>query len=476
MMRMKRLLVLRTGGLLLVGLLAAACGTAAADGMPSVPPIAAPAGFGPQFYGVNFDLETNSLFANDPNVDHHVASLHPGTIRWPGGTEADFYDWHTGTVPHNTFKFTLQNLDDAWQATGPTPATRATPMFDLNVLANPTDTSDQIQMLRNAQGMGLPVHYVELGNELYFSGPNNAFSNGFPTGTDYGKTVAAYVKQLHQQFPGVQVGADAALHPAPNTPREDTWNAEMLAAAAAGGGSPDAVILHNYPGPSFANLTMADLPTLFGGPYKAVADIAAITKSLGDRPIWLTEYNLDPWVNGHHGGPQPPNAVQTSYAHELFLAELGLMLPRADHVTLADNWSTFGKTPFLGAWADPANPSLTPPGQAVRWLGAAGQGATSSVPITVPGVPTLPDGQPAVTGQAFRGAGRATTAVLVNLTTGVQAVPVSADVPAGAPYEQVTGDPTAQQAVAGLPQHGKVSATALLLPPYSVTLVDTTAD
>ena len=465
-----RMLVKRSiGGLVLVGVLASAGGTAAAAA-GTAPPAAA--GFGPGFYGVNYDFESAALFAKDPNVDHQLATLNPGTIRWPGGTGADFYDWHNGTEPGSGFTFTLQDLDNAWLATGK----QATPMFDLNVLSNPHDTSDQIQMLNQAHNLGMPIRYIELGNELYFDGPNGAFTTGFPNGTDYGQTVATYVAALHRQFPGVQVAADAILHPAPNTPREDTWNATMLAAAAAGGASPDAIILHDYPGPSYQDLTATDLPTLFDGPYKAVSDISAAARTFGGTPIWLTEYNLDPWVNNHQaGGPPPPNAVQTTYAHELFLAELALMLPRADHLTLVDSFSGFGRTAFLGDWADPSNVALTPGGQAIRWVGTAGQGATTSVPITVPGAPTLPDGKPAVTGQAFRDtAGHATTAVLVNLTDKAITVPVSADIPAGAPYTQITGDPTAHQEDAGTPQKGTVGAVALHLAPYSVTLTGAT--
>lgn len=435
-------------------------------------------GFGAGFYGVNYDLATSALFAGDKNEDSQLAALDPGTIRWPGGTEADFYNWKTGTVPHNKSKFTLTDLYNAWVVTGPTAATRATPMFDLNVLsdrAHPQQQmADQIAMLQAAEKLGLPVHYVELGNELYFPGPSGAFQKGFATGTDYGTTVGDYVTALHKDFPGVQVAADGVLHPAANNPREDTWNAEMLSAAGTAGGSPDAVILHDYPGPSFKNLTSANLPSLFGGPYKAVSDITTAAKTLDDKPIWLTEYNLDPWVNNHKGGGGAPNPVQLTYAHELFLAELSLMLPRADHVSLADSWSTFGKTASLGDWANPPTGTLTPGGQAVQFVDTAGHGASSSETVTVPGAPTLPDGQPGATGQAFSGSGNGTTAVFVNLTDKALTVPVGTDVPAGAPYEQVSGNPTVQQTAAGTPNTGTVGGTELTLPAYSVTLVNAT--
>ena len=47
-------------------------------------------------------------------------------------------------------------------------------MFDLNLMTpvdttNATRLAEQVALLKQAQGMGLPVRYVELGNEFYLS-------------------------------------------------------------------------------------------------------------------------------------------------------------------------------------------------------------------------------------------------------------------------------------------------------------------
>lgn len=62
-----------------------------------------------------------------------------------------------------------------------------------------------------------------------------------------------------------------------------------------------------------------------------------------------------------------------------------------------------------------------------------------------------------MTGAAFTGAGRPVTAVLVNLAGSAQNVPVSALVPAGARYQLVTGQPTAQQPACPLDSRSSVS-------------------
>jgi hypothetical protein len=127
-----------------------------------------------------------------------------GRCAIPEGTEADYFNWHTGrpTNGSSSYSFTLADLQQAYRATG------APPIFDLNVLkpANRLNSGDQVAMLGAARHLGLPVKYVEIGNELYGGG---AFQSAFPSGAVYGKTVAAYVTVLHRDFPVVKVAADA---------------------------------------------------------------------------------------------------------------------------------------------------------------------------------------------------------------------------------------------------------------------------
>lgn len=422
-------------------------------------------GFGPDFYGVNWDYATAATFAH-VNTDPLLAQVDPGTLRWPGGTEADYFVWQTGkpTGKHgqSSFRFTLTDLDNAYRATG------ATPMFDLNVLAHPTDTTDQIAMLTTAQRMGMPIRYVELGNELYGGGTSGTFARTFHDGTSYGRTVALYVKALHAKFPGVQVAADGSL--ARTTSREQHWNSEMLATAT-GAGAPDAVILHDYPGVTYDPFTTADVAPLFATAYTAATQLADAVSALDGKPVWLTEYNFrGPWV--------PPakrklNPVATSYARELYVAELAMLLPRVGHVSLVDYFTAVGG-PMFAAWTNPGQPTMTVSGQAVAMIDAAAHGATVTAPVTIAGVPTLPGGYPAVTGQAFTGPGRASATVLVNLGGSPRNVPIGSAIAPNAPYQQITGDPTGHQITAASPTRGTTGTTNLPLPPYSLTLVGAT--
>jgi hypothetical protein len=413
-----------------------------------------------RFYGVNFDLAGFEPFAR-ADTGPLLAALEPSTIRWPGGTEADFYNWRSGENEEKPGQvpFTLGDLAAAYRATG------AVPIFDLNVLAqaNRTDPADQVAMLKAARQLGLPVDYVEVGNELYSNGPG--FAQAFPNGAAYARTVAIYVQALHRAFPGVQVAADAI--PFPMNARQQSWDQELLAGAT-GPGAPDALIVHFYPGLIQRPFTSSDLPALFADTYSSISELSNAVRGLGGKPVWLTEYNMrGPYKLFREEGPSP---AERDFAHELYLAAFAAMLPRVAGLALADNWTAFADG-LYGAWQNPSSPRLSPGGQAVEMVDTAARGAVSSQPVLVPGAPSLPGGMPGVVGQRFVRPGATTTALLVNLTPARALLPAGGWLTPGAAYEQVTGDPLASLAGSAVPISGSVGPAGLPLPPYSVTLV-----
>jgi hypothetical protein len=411
------------------------------------------------FYGINYDLAGFEPFART-DTGPLLAALEPSTIRWPGGTEADFYDWRTGENEEKAGEapFTLKDLAAACLSTG------AVPIFDLNVLAptNRTDPAYQVAMLEAARQLGLPVEYVEVGNELYSNGPG--FAQAFPNGAAYARTVSIYVQALHRAFPGVQVAADAI--PFPVGPRQQSWDQE-LRAGATGPGAPDALVVHFYPGLYQRPFTSSDLPVLFADAYSSISELAGVLRGLG-KPVWLTEYNMrGPYRLFRQEGPSP---AERDFAHELYLAAFAAMLPRVAGLALVDNWTAFADGMY-GAWQDPSSPRLSPGGQAVEMVDAAARGAVSSQPVSVAGVPSLAGGMPGVVGQRFWHHGGTTTAVLVNLTPARAFLSAGGWLSPGSRYEQVAGDPLTPTAEAVFPSSGLVGRAGLTLAPYSVTVV-----
>jgi hypothetical protein len=357
-----------------------------------------------------------------------------------------------------TFAFTLADLLAAYRATG------AIPVFDLNVLtpSNRLNTENQLRMLQTAARLGLPVRYVEIGNELYGGRGRTAF----PDGAAYARTVALYVQALHAAFPGVQVGADACFALTPDCPVD--WNRQLLAGAT-GSRSPDAMILHAYPGQIYRSFGPADVSTLLAGVYQAAQTVREGVAALGGKPVWLTEYNFrGPYRKGQD---LLANPAQTSYARELYVAAFALLLPRIPGIRLVDGWSAFGGGAAYSYWTATSRPSLTPGGQAVAAVDAAAHGASRWAAVNLANGPTLPGGAPAVVGDIFLAAGQGGRAVLVNLSSRTVSVPPEAPWLEGASYEQVTGTPTARLTVAPTPRAGTVSSLGLSLPPYSLTLV-----
>jgi hypothetical protein len=424
----------------------------------------------PGFYGVNFDYAGAASDASDPNIDSQLAALQPGTLRYPGGTGANFFQWKVGytveppsgpacaTKPASgTYRFTLPVLLKAYRATG------APPVFDLNVMTS--TLSCQLSMLREAHKLGLPVRYVELGNELSLDIDN--YPTYFPTADDYGRTVASYVKAIRHSFSGVLIDAVGSLQG--STARARTWNHDVLETARKDGGLPDAITLHVYPEDNEA-LKPSGLPGLFAEPYSELTTIsAAITALPIARPVWITEYNLKPKHTANS------NPAQTSYAEALFVAEMDLLL--VGHVPSAqfiDLWSAFGPNASYVYAGSGSAPALTPGGLAQTLIDEAAHGATKTQRIVFTGAPSLgTGGSPALIGQRFT-VNADNHEVLVNLSPQTLVVKTGKAIPAGASYEQVSysGSPAAQVSTASelAISHG-TTGSSVTIAPYSIVTI-----
>jgi hypothetical protein len=426
------------------------------------------------YFGVNFDYGGASQYAAaDAKFYGQLAALKPGTLRYPGGTNANFFQWKAG-VPvdppagscvsssaSSAFRFTLSDLMKAYSAT------RAPPVFDLNVMTS--GLSCQIQMLQQAQRLGLPIRYVELGNEFYLTIDN--YATYFPAAADYGTAVASYVKAVHKDFPGALVAAVGSLPG--NTAREQTWNNDMLDAARSGGGLPDAITLHVYPSYDKA-LTTSGLPGLYTEPYTELTTVSGVIGRLPvSRPVWLTEYNLRPKHTANS------NPAQTSYAQALFVAEMDVLLAgRVPSARFVDFWAAFGGDASYAYAGTPSDPAQTPGGLALQLVDEAAHGATLTRPVVFAGAPALTaGGSPALIGQSFTSS-HVRREVLVNLSPQALTIHTGAAIPTLTAYEQLTysGSPVAQVSTAGaLTVQHKKTGSSLTMPAYSIILVNPTS-
>ena len=283
----------------------------------------------PIFFGYN--TGGYSVDANDWNNAAFLAAAakqKPGTLRFPGGTVANFWDWEkgwfvTGYDPFGYGPTPIPNHLEDFQHT--ITATGATPIFDVNILTSTLDS--QLAMLHHAQQLGLPVNYVELGNEFYL--PGNGVDK-FPSGAAYGSLATIWAAAIHKDFPNAKVAAVAAPEMIPfywNTkpdPRQSTWNYSMFTTLK----GVDAVTLHIYDsgGNSFEKM--------FGMAFTQMNGLKG--DELQTLPpgvnVWITEFNI--W-----GGP---GFAGGSWGQGLANTFLSLLFLGSDKITLVNFESILG--------------------------------------------------------------------------------------------------------------------------------------
>ena len=169
-------------------------------------------------------------------------------LRYPAGTLGNYWDWDIGWIdptvpdslmigwvvenklPQSSHRYTLENLALLTEATG------AAPIFMLNMLSK--DLEHSLRNLRRADRLGMPVRYVELGNELYFDLPFPKLR--YPTPEDYGRTCERWIVAIRAEFPKAKfavIGSYLEVHP-----RQQDWTARVLRHCP----SADAVTYHKY--------------------------------------------------------------------------------------------------------------------------------------------------------------------------------------------------------------------------------------
>ena len=305
-----------------------------------------PKGLSPGFYGFNLDFwfAIHAARLDNPTLLRAAAALHPMVLRYPGGTLANYWNWRTGWfirhdlpsrlrwTKHRTHvPYTLSRFKTIVNATG------ASPVFDLNLLTS--KLSDQLSMLHQARNLGLPVRYVELGNEFYLS--KAGYKAHFPTPQSYAHRAWRWATAIHHAFPRARIAAVGFWHvpgqrPAP---RAAQWNTGLGHLAGV-----QAITMHDYASPARlipramlqGRLDTSAIPLLLGLPFQAVRGLDEsryeLPASLVQLPIWVTEYNLGPLrLDGH----PHPDAIDALWVHGLYNATLGLLLAQTPHVQMA---------------------------------------------------------------------------------------------------------------------------------------------
>lgn len=125
----------------------------------------------------------------DPAFNNAIADINPDVYRSPGSAMNDFH-WRTD-VPK------LDDLKKMWSIKKPKL------IFGINMLTK--GKLNNLNMLKYAASIGLPVDYIELGNEFnIFSNPPTLAMTIFPTGADYAKACKEWIAYIKPDFPNAK--------------------------------------------------------------------------------------------------------------------------------------------------------------------------------------------------------------------------------------------------------------------------------
>jgi hypothetical protein len=485
----------------------------------------------PDFLGFNGD--SSSAAWSNPALLPAISALGPETIRGMyGGTPSNYFNWQTGQAfvasndPGISYikpgwpnpPYALTNYVNALKASG------ADAIFNINIMTycpvnnadpqstsqagasctqaqacgpNPsqyttscTDTDEtwgldyQVAMLKAAQSMGVPIKYIELGNEVYNT--NNAdYVYYFPSVQDYINKANAWIPVLKADFPGAQIAVVGEGSCQPLTTAAAAWNQAIASGVHGEGG----ITFHEYyandipDGESVSNA--ADLAALLSAPTQNCSGVLQhITSTYLPSGVsaWVTEWDL--W-SGNTG------IVLGSWAHGLMAATYALDLARDPQVELTAKHDLFSNQVY-GSLFDSTNgyvttaeggktigtPSPLPTTQAFA-MTASGftlsalerslHGATSTTPLTLSSNPDIAGTSvPGLMGQSFTVGGK-TNLYFVNLSADSEVINLgslsgnySVVQYASDPANFITGN-------SSIPASLLTATNSLTIPAYSVT-------
>jgi hypothetical protein len=271
-----------------------------------------------------------------------LKELHPSMVRYPAGTISNYWDWlkawyvdsltvMADNCPGIPDEFALNanvvtgqpNSIDNYLAY--IRNTGATPVIVLNVLTS--ELNYQLNFLRAMAARGVPITYVELGNEFYLE--NCFYSTKYNAADDYVAECATYITAIKSEWANAKVAIVGAEANDNDLTRRKNWVTDILNACNSHQVVPDAITIHMYSGTGVAGgcagntittakaeQALSAVPFALGLNQASGAlgntdgiiyqEIAAIKAKYQNCEIWFTEYDMSDkdvpvhgkWVQG----------------------------------------------------------------------------------------------------------------------------------------------------------------------------------
>lgn len=351
--------------------------------------------------------ESSLSYASGPLAG--AVALAPTVLRYPGGGQADQYHWaqgvgglsSRGTCMHvfsgemQTVRFGTAEFLDLCQRTG------AAGMITVNTVSgSPAESAAWVGQVNGSPPVGAApvVGDWEIGNEPYLE--NASHPDWDVDATTFAAAYDAHVAAMLAADGRIRVGLPLlGGFATPLLPlARRSWNADVLGAI---GQRVDFVAVHNAylpfyyqhtPVPDAASMLQA---TLAGAPA-VDADLEAMRAQLTAHgvaaPFAMTEHNALMTLFGSSDPVPPSDAIPTTLAGAVYLADLVCVLARRDDVDSAEHWSLisnwmFGAMTYLGA-PRPAQRALE--GVSAVLNGGRLPAVVSTPTADVPGLGALP--------------------------------------------------------------------------------------
>ena len=312
--------------------------------------------------------------SQSPEAVNRLKELHPTMVRYPAGTISNYWDWlkawyidsltvMADNCPGIPDEFALNanvvagqpNSIDNYLAY--IRNTGATPVIVLNVLT--PELNYQLNFLRAMAARGVPITYVELGNEFYLE--NCFYSTKFKTADDYVAECSTYITAIKSEWINSKVAIVGAEANATDLARRKNWVTDILNACNSQQVVPDAITIHMYSGTGVnggcagntittakAEQALSAVPFALGfkqangdpgNPDGIVTEeITEIKAFFPDCEIWFTEYDMadknapvhGKWVQGMYVATMALHFLESeNIKHNTFHAMTGDALQAA---------------------------------------------------------------------------------------------------------------------------------------------------
>src|ERR1043165_1187666 len=315
----------------------------------------------------------------EPNLKGNVPVLKPKVLRYPAGGIGNFWDWKRGwfiDAPYLPSTFSgltrqpnyLENFKIVMDSC------HADAVLMLNMVTS--NLQYQLAMLRHADSIGIPVKFVELGNEFFLSAddedadPSTRYVDSvFHYVRTYALMANIWIDSIHHYFPNAKVAVQGCFEKNLK-PKRVKWNDSMNILL---NHHEDAWSIHTYFGSAWADSTETtadkqvettdEIPDWMYQPYKMWSTLVNTTlyKVPTGKDIWITEYNMTDHDRPVHG----------TWGHGLYLPLQTMQFlndPRIKLLTChaMDGSALYGQYFFAtngfnfggddGSWTSPANP------------------------------------------------------------------------------------------------------------------------